>query len=49
MIYKKMTERDLERLQTLAIDACGWHLWYCKKHDEDVSEQSSCEDWEEDN
>lgn len=29
--------------------ACVWHLWYYEKHDEDVSEQSSCEDWEEDN
>ena len=28
--------------------ACGWHLWYCTKHDEDVSEQNSCNDWEED-
>ena len=27
--------------------ACGWHLWYCTKHDEDVSEQNSCNDWEE--
>ncbi len=24
--------------------ACGWHLWHCTKHDEDVSEQYSCND-----
>ena len=28
--------------------ACGWHLWHCTKHDEQVSEQSTCPDWEED-
>ena len=27
--------------------ACGWHLWYCEKHDEDVSEQKSCPEWED--
>ena len=28
--------------------ACDWHLWHCTKHDEQVSEQSTCPDWEED-
>ena len=28
--------------------ACGRHLWHCTKHDEQVSEQSTCPDWEED-
>ncbi|MBQ9821093.1 MAG: hypothetical protein IJM58_03130 [Muribaculaceae bacterium] len=27
--------------------ACGWHLWHCTKHDEQVSEQSTSPDWEE--
>ena len=27
--------------------SCGWHLLYCTIQDETVSEDSSCNQWEE--
>jgi hypothetical protein len=27
--------------------ACGWHQWYCNFKDEAVSEQNTCDDFEE--